>query len=135
MGKLQHPFFAIARSRITPSSSLPFRRSRLRAQSVRLVCRIVTKVRAIVHRDVRLVVDRRQYVLVIGCRIFALDGINRNALIAHQAGETSSCVESGFDAHNTTSAPPSRKQIARFAVSAVTCRHAEMRNPLQRAGS
>src|SRR5580658_1760708 len=43
--------------------------------------------------------------------------------------ETSSCVESGFEAHNTTSAPPSRKQIARFAVSAVTCRQAEMRIP------
>src|SRR5579863_5386718 len=43
--------------------------------------------------------------------------------------ETSSWVESGFEAHNTTSAPPSRRQIARFAVSAVTCRQAEMRMP------
>src|SRR5438445_6327565 len=42
---------------------------------------------------------------------------------------TSSCVESGFDAHRTTSAPPSRRQMARFAVSAVTCRQAEMRMP------
>src|ERR1700724_1784809 len=42
---------------------------------------------------------------------------------------TSSCVESGFDAHSTTSAPPSRNAIARFAVSLVTCRQAEARNP------
>src|SRR5258707_13222999 len=45
--------------------------------------------------------------------------------------ETSSCVESGFDAQRTTSAPPSRRQIARFAVSAVTCRQAEMRMPFK----
>src|ERR1700733_2695117 len=44
--------------------------------------------------------------------------------------ETSSWVESGFEAQRTTSAPPSRRQIARFAVSAVTCRQAEMRIPL-----
>src|SRR5580698_2160758 len=44
---------------------------------------------------------------------------------------TSSCVDSGFDAQRTTSAPPSRRQIARFAVSAVTCRQAEMRMPLR----
>src|SRR5437763_6392386 len=42
---------------------------------------------------------------------------------------TSSCVESGFEAHSTTSAPPSRRQMARFAVSAVTCRQAEIRMP------
>src|SRR5215469_10278242 len=43
----------------------------------------------------------------------------------------SSCVESGFEAQRTTSAPPSRRQIARFAVSAVTCRQAEMRTPFR----
>src|SRR5438477_3304064 len=42
---------------------------------------------------------------------------------------TSSCVESGFEAHSTTSAPPSRRQMARLAVSAVTCRQAEIRTP------
>src|SRR6202162_1554242 len=42
---------------------------------------------------------------------------------------TSSWVESGFEAQSTTSAPPSRRQMARFAVSAVTCRQAEMRMP------
>src|SRR5437660_9160283 len=40
---------------------------------------------------------------------------------------TSSWVESGLDAHRATSAPPSRRQIAKLAVSAVTCRQAEMR--------
>ena len=38
-------------------------------------------------------------------------------------------MERGFEAQSTTSAPPSRRQIARFAVSAVTCRQAEMRMP------
>src|SRR5579872_6558117 len=42
---------------------------------------------------------------------------------------TSSWVESGLEAQSTTSAPPSRRQMARFAVSAVTCRQAEMRMP------
>src|SRR5271166_5394361 len=42
---------------------------------------------------------------------------------------TSSCVDSGFEAHSATSAPPSRRVMARFAVSAVTCRHAEIRMP------
>src|SRR5215510_15559234 len=42
---------------------------------------------------------------------------------------TSSCVESGLEAHSTTSAPPSRKVMPRLAVSVVTCRHAEMRMP------
>src|SRR5499427_7519755 len=43
--------------------------------------------------------------------------------------ETSSWVESGLEAQRATSAPPSRKQIARLAVSAVTCRQAETRTP------
>src|ERR1700730_13577275 len=42
---------------------------------------------------------------------------------------TSSCVERGLEAHSTTSAPPSLRQMARFAVSAVTCRQAETRMP------
>src|SRR5690242_7905817 len=41
----------------------------------------------------------------------------------------SSCVESGLDAQSATSAPPSRKVMARFAVSAVTWRQAAMRMP------
>ena len=44
------------------------------------------QVRAIVHRDVRLVVDRRQDVLVISVIVLPLDGVNRNALIADEAG-------------------------------------------------
>src|SRR5579864_979973 len=43
---------------------------------------------------------------------------------------TSSWVESGLEAHSTTSAPPSRSVTARLAVSVVTCRQAEMRMPL-----
>src|SRR6476646_6268981 len=45
------------------------------------------------------------------------------------AAATSSCVESGLDAQRTTSAPPADNVRARFAVSVVTCRHAEMRCP------
>src|SRR5713226_738438 len=43
---------------------------------------------------------------------------------------TSSCVDSGLDAHSTASAPPSRRAIIKFAVSLVTCRQAETRIPL-----
>src|SRR3989338_3402056 len=43
---------------------------------------------------------------------------------------TSSCVDSGLDAHSTTSAPPALSVTARLAVSEVTCRHAAMRRPL-----
>jgi hypothetical protein len=45
------------------------------------------------------------------------------------AAATSSCVESGFEAHRTTSAPPAFSVRIRFAVSVVTCRQAEMRMP------
>ena len=45
------------------------------------------------------------------------------------AAATSSWVESGFEAHKETCAPPAFSVSARFAVSVVTCRHAEMRIP------
>src|SRR5262249_7961439 len=45
------------------------------------------------------------------------------------AAATSSCVESGFDAQSTTSAPPSFSVRIRFAVSLVTWRHAATRYP------
>src|SRR3954447_20328576 len=45
------------------------------------------------------------------------------------AAATSSCVESGFDAHRATRAPPAVNARTRFAVSAVTCSDAAMRTP------
>src|SRR5436190_21206983 len=45
------------------------------------------------------------------------------------AAATSSCVESGFEAHSTTSAPPACNVRMRLAVSVVTCRHAAIRYP------
>jgi len=42
---------------------------------------------------------------------------------------TSSWVLKGFEAQTTTSAPPSRRVIARLAVSVVTCRQAETFKP------
>src|SRR4029077_3716060 len=45
------------------------------------------------------------------------------------AAATSSCVESGFEAQRTTSAPPACSVRIRFAVSVVTWRQAEMRWP------
>src|SRR6185295_2052930 len=45
------------------------------------------------------------------------------------AAATSSWVESGLLAQSTRSAPPAFSAIARFAVSAVTCRHAAIRMP------
>src|SRR6059058_1094904 len=48
---------------------------------------------------------------------------------ATSAAATSSCVESGFEAQRTTSAPPAWSVRMRFAVSVVTWRQAEMRWP------
>src|SRR5215208_5782414 len=45
------------------------------------------------------------------------------------AAATSSCVDSGYDAQSTTSAPPAFSVRIRFAVSVVTCRHAATRWP------
>src|SRR5919109_533243 len=45
------------------------------------------------------------------------------------AAATSSCVDSGFEAQSTTSAPPAFSVRARFAVSVVTWRQAEIRYP------
>ena len=42
-----------------------------------------------------------------------------------------SCVDSGFEAHSTTSAPPALSVTARLAVSVVTCRQALRRRPLR----
>src|SRR4026207_227958 len=44
-----------------------------------------------------------------------------------RAAATSSCVESGFEAQSTTSAPPACRVRTRFAVSVVTCRQAGAR--------
>src|SRR3990172_6115614 len=44
---------------------------------------------------------------------------------------TSSCVERGFEAQRTTSAPPALRVMARFAVSVVTCRQAAILTPLR----
>ena len=41
----------------------------------------------------------------------------------------SSCVESGFDAHSTNSAPPAFSVSARFAVSDVTWRQPAILTP------
>src|ERR1035441_503015 len=48
---------------------------------------------------------------------------------ATSAAATSSCVESGFEAQSTTSAPPAWSARARFPVSLVTWRQAESRMP------
>ncbi len=44
------------------------------------------QVRAVVHGDVRLVIDGSQDMAVVGVIVLALDGENRNAVVAHQAG-------------------------------------------------
>src|SRR5829696_2798222 len=44
---------------------------------------------------------------------------------------TSSWVESGLEAMSMTSAPPAWRVRTRLAVSAVTCRQADMRRPLR----
>ena len=85
---------------------------------------------AVVHRDLRAVVDRRVDVRVVGVVVLAADGEGRRRRSAPtRAAATSSCVDSGFDAHSTTSAPPAFSVRIRLAVSVVTCRQAEMRRP------
>ena len=44
------------------------------------------KVGTIIHRDLRLVIDGRENVTVIGVVVLALDGKDGNVVIAHQAG-------------------------------------------------
>ena len=44
------------------------------------------QVGAIIHRDLRLVIDGRQDVAVIRVVVLALDGEDRNVVVAHQAG-------------------------------------------------
>ncbi len=44
------------------------------------------QVSAVIHRDVRLVVERRHDVRVVGVVVLALDGIHRDVVVAHQAG-------------------------------------------------
>ena len=85
-GKLQHAFLRHrpepdhARRRLFRSADHPFQRvSALGVQDRH-------QVRAIIHGDVRFMVDRRQNVVVIRIVVLALDGEHRNALIAHQAG-------------------------------------------------
>ena len=76
----------MARRRITPvvvSSVPPMTPS---STSVRLVCSNGDQVGAIVHGHVRLVIERRENVLVVGVVVLALDGVDRNAVIAHQRG-------------------------------------------------
>jgi hypothetical protein len=49
--------------------------------------------------------------------------------LSTRAAATSSFVDSGFEAHRPTSAPPAASVRARLAVSVVTCRHAESVRP------
>ena len=44
------------------------------------------QVGAVVHGDVRLVIERRHDVRVIGVVVLALDGEDGDAVVAHQAG-------------------------------------------------
>ena len=85
-GKLQHAFL---RHRPQPDHARRglFRPANHAFQSVRpLGVQNRYQVGAIIHRDMRLMIDRRQNVVVISIVILALDGVHRNPLIAHQAG-------------------------------------------------
>src|SRR6266508_5096060 len=50
-------------------------------------------------------------------------------LCSHSAAATSSWVDSGFEAHRATSAPPAWRASTRFAVSVVTWRQAAIFSP------
>ena len=82
---------------------------------------------AVVHRDVRLVVDRGLDVLVVRSLSSPLIAKVEMPYSSTSAAATSSCVDSGLEAQMTTSAPPACSVRIRFAVSVVTCRQAETR--------
>ncbi len=85
-GKLQHAFLRHRPQPDHAGSSL-FRPANHAFQRVgALGVQNRHQVSAIIHRDVRLVIDRRQNVVVVSVVVLALDGEDRNALIAHQAG-------------------------------------------------
>ena len=44
------------------------------------------QVGAVIHGDVRLVIERRHDVRVVGIVVLALDGVDRDVVVAHQAG-------------------------------------------------
>ena len=44
------------------------------------------QVSAVIHRDVRLVIERRHDVRVVRVVVLALDGVNRDVVVANQAG-------------------------------------------------
>ena len=85
-------------------------------------------VRTVVEDQVRFGIEHCADVLVERLSILTTHGVYGNSRI-HQAAATSSCVESGLDAHKVTSAPPATSVSMRFAVSEVTCMHAPMRYP------
>jgi hypothetical protein len=68
------------------------------------------------------VIDGSLDVGVIGVVVLALDREDRDLEFLDER-----CVDSGFDAQSTTSAPPAFSVRIRLAVSVVTCRQAETR--------
>ena len=58
----------------------------VRRQVLPLAVQQRNQVRAVVHGDVRGMFGRRRQVLVVDVVVFALDGVDRNAVIAHQNG-------------------------------------------------
>ena len=91
------------------------------------------QVGAVVHRDVRLVVERGLDVPVVGRVVLALDGVDRDPVVRHERGRD---VVLRGERVGGGQAPRRRRRPAatriRLAVSVVTCRQAEMRMPCQR---
>ena len=154
-GNFSTPSFSIARRRMTPvvvSSMLPMtsvdaarcarRASSFLAQSRTCGMHVVEPVEgdedhgrdevgAVVHRDVRLDAPGRRRCACSRCRC-PRRGWRRRRCRSPAPGwrrRRPGC-ESGLDAISTRSAPPAWSVRARLAVSAVTCRQADMRRPL-----
>ena len=88
------------------------------------------QVGAVVDDDRGPVVEGRVDVRVVGVVVLAANGERGDRRTpSTRAAATSSCVETGFEAHSSTWAPPAAGARMRFAVSAVTCMHAAMRMP------
>jgi hypothetical protein len=88
------------------------------------------QVGAVVHGDDRLVVERRLEVTVVGVPVLACDREDRYAVVRNQSdGRRIVLRGEGLEAQSTRSAPPAESVRARFAVSVVMWRHADILRP------
>ncbi len=81
---------------------------------------------AVVHRDVRLVIERRHDVRIVGIVVLALDGVDRDVVVANQAGSDIVLGRQrvGGAQHNVGSTVAQRdRQVGRLGSDVQACRN------------